>query len=154
MTETVLSQQAFDRLRDELDQLRNEERPRISQVIEEARSHGDIRENAEYHSAKEEQGKLEFRIRQIEALLADATLGQATAADTAGPGTVVTLDVDGDEESYLLVASREDRSDEFEVLSTASPLGRAVLGAREGDTVRADAPAGAYEVRVKRIRLP
>ena len=154
MTETVLSQQAFDRLRDELDQLRNEERPRISQVIEEARSHGDIRENAEYHSAKEEQGKLEFRIRQIEALLADARIGGPVSADRAQPGTVVTLDVDGDEETYLLVASREDRSDTYDVLSTASPLGRAVLGAREGDTISADAPSGAYKATVKRIQLP
>jgi len=76
MAETWLSQEAYDRLRSELDTLKTEGRPRISAEIEVARAHGDLRENAEYHAAKDEQGKMEARIRQVEELLRDARIGE------------------------------------------------------------------------------
>ncbi len=154
MAETYLSQEAYDRLSAELEDLRTNGRPRISAEIEVARAHGDLRENAEYHAAKDEQGRMEARIRQIAALLADAVIGERVSADEVAPGVVVVLDVAGDEDTYL-VGSREDRHTDLEVLSADSPLGQAVLGARPGDTRTFETPSGAtLDVRVIGIRLP
>ncbi len=150
MAETWLSQEAYDRLSAELDHLKTEGRREATAAIEVARAHGDLRENAEYHSAKEEQGKMEARIRQLEVLLRDAKIGEAPRGDEVAPGVIVTLDIDGDLETYL-VGSREDSHPDHEVLSVESPLGRAVLGAKPGDTVQAEAPAGSYDVTVKDI---
>ena len=154
MAETYLSQEAFDRLSAELDDLKTNGRPRISAEIEVARAHGDLRENAEYHAAKDEQGRMEARIRQIEALLDRAVIGERVSADEVAAGVVVVLDVAGDEETYL-VGSREDRHPELDVLSTESPMGQSVLGAREGESRTFHTPAGAsIDVRVVAIRLP
>jgi transcription elongation factor GreA len=154
MAETFLSQEAYDRLSAELDDLRTNGRPRISAEIEVARAHGDLRENAEYHAAKDEQGRMEARIRQIEALLDRAVIGERVSADEVAPGVVVVLDIAGDEETYL-VGSREDRHPEFDVLSAESPMGSAVLGAHEGDARSFETPSGvALDVRVVSIRLP
>ena len=154
MAETYLSQEAHDRLSAELEDLKTNGRPRISAEIEVARAHGDLRENAEYHAAKDEQGRMEARIRQIEALLDRAVIGERVSADEVAPGVVVVLDLDGDEETYL-VGSREDRHPELDVLSAESPMGSAVLGARAGETRTYETPAGAsLEVRVVAIRLP
>jgi transcription elongation factor GreA len=154
MAETFLSQEAYDRLSAELDDLKTNGRPRISAEIEVARAHGDLRENAEYHAAKDEQGRMEARIRQIEALLDRAVIGERKTADEVAPGVVVVLDVAGDEETYL-VGSREDRHEELVVLSAESPMGRAILGAREGDARSFETPAGAsLDVKVVEIRLP
>jgi transcription elongation factor GreA len=154
VAETWLSQEAYDRLQDELDTLKTEGRPRISAEIEEARAHGDLRENAEYHAAKDEQGKMEARIRQIEALLRDAHIGEPPDADAVRPGLIVVLDVEGDEETYLL-GSREDSHDEHDILSADSPMGQAIAGAREGDTVSFQTPTGAsVAVTVRGIQTP
>ncbi len=154
MAETYLSQEAYDRLSAELEDLRTNGRPRISAEIEVARAHGDLRENAEYHAAKDEQGRMEARIRQVAALLEGAIIGERVSADEVGPGVVVVLDVAGDEETYL-VGSREDRHTELDVLSADSPQRQAVLGAREGDTRAFATPAGAsLDVKVLSIRLP
>ncbi|MFA9444286.1 transcription elongation factor GreA [Egicoccus sp. AB-alg6-2] len=154
MAETWLSQEAFDRLKDELETLKTEGRPQISAEIEVARGHGDLKENAEYHSAKEEQGKMEARIRQLEALLRDAKIGQPKDTDEVRPGLVVVLDVDGDEEVYL-VGSREDHHDELEILSADSPMGTAVVGAKQGDKVSFTTPTGVtLDVEVREIRTP
>src|SRR5690606_15419499 len=104
VSDTVwLSQSAYDRLTSELEHLKTEGRRQASAAIEEARSHGDLRENAEYHSAKEEQRKMEARIRQLEDMLRRAEVGEAPAGDTVAAGMVVTtVDVDGDEETFLL----------------------------------------------------
>jgi transcription elongation factor GreA len=154
MAETYLSQEAHDRLSAELEDLKTNGRPRISAEIEVARAHGDLRENAEYHAAKDEQGRMEARIRQIESLLESAFIGERHSADEVAPGVVVVLDVDGDEETYL-VGSREDRHPDLDVLSTDSPMGRSVMGAKAGDTRSFETPAGAsLDVRVVEIRLP
>jgi transcription elongation factor GreA len=151
VAETWLSQDAYDRLRAELETLKTEGRERMSADIEEARSHGDLRENAEYHAAKDEQGKMEARIRQLEQLLRDARIGEPPDSDTVRPGLKVVLDVDGDEETFL-VGSREDHHDELEILSSESPMGQAVLGASIGDTVSFTTPADAtLKVTVRSI---
>ena len=154
MAETWLSQEAYDRLKDELDTLKTEGRERISAEIETARAHGDLRENAEYHAAKDEQGKMEARIRQLEELLRDARIGEPDSTDHARPGLVVVLDVEGDEETYLL-GSREDNHDEFDVLSADGPMGQAVLDRQVGDSVSFTTPTGVeIGVTVKEIRTP
>jgi transcription elongation factor GreA len=154
VAETWLSQEAYDRLSAELDELINEGRERISAEIEVARQHGDLRENAEYHAAKDEQGKMEARIRQLQALLREARIGEPEHTDEVRPGLVVALDVDGDDETYLL-GSREDEHEELEILSASSPMGSAITGAKVGDTVSFETPAGTtLEVTVKDIRHP
>ena len=149
-TETWLSQEAHDRLLKELETLKTEGRAQISKEIEEARAHGDLRENAEYHAAKDEQGQMEARIRQLEQLLRNARIGEPKDTDKVRQGLVVHLVVDGDEESYL-VGSREDEHPEHDVLSADSPIGQAILGCQVGDTVTVDAPAASFEVTVKGI---
>lgn len=153
MAATFLSQEAHDRLTAELEDLKTNGRPAISAEIEVARAHGDLRENAEYHAAKDEQGRMEARIRQIAALLDTAVIGVQESTSVVAPGVVVVLDVDGDEETYL-VGSREDRHPGLDVLSAESPMGQAVLGAGEGETRAFETPSGAsLDVRVKAIRL-
>jgi transcription elongation factor GreA len=152
VSDTVwLSQSAFERLRGELEHLKSEGRAQASAAIEEARAHGDLKENAEYHSAKEEQGKMEARIRQLEEMLRNAKVGEAPTGDSVAAGMVVTtVDEDGDEERFLL-GSREDRPEGLSVVSAQSPLGRALVGSKVGDTVSYAAPAGSFEVTVTAV---
>jgi transcription elongation factor GreA len=153
VSETVwLSQSAYDRLQSELDQLKTEGREQASRAIAVARSHGDLRENAEYDSAKEEQGKMEARIRQLEEMLRSAQVGEAPAGDAVAAGMVVTtVDGDGDTETFLL-GSREDRVGGLPVVSAGSPLGKALVGHKVGDTVSYAAPAGTFSVRITEAR--
>ena len=105
---TYLTPEAYERLSAELHELKTEGRERISQTIGQAREHGDIRENADYDAAKNEQGLMEARIRQLEALLSSAVVGEAASAGgAAGPGMVVTLDIAGEEFSYTTPTGRE-----------------------------------------------
>ena len=153
MSETVwLSQSAYERLSAELEELKTEGRPRASKAIEIARSHGDLKENAEYDSAKEEQGKMEARIRQLEEMLRNAEVGEAPKGDAVAAGMIVTTtDEDGDEETFLL-GSREDRHEGLPVVSAQSPLGKALIGAKVGDTRSYQAPAGSFSVTVTGVR--
>ncbi|WP_211262127.1 transcription elongation factor GreA [Nitriliruptor alkaliphilus] len=154
MAETWLSQEAYDRLTAELEQLTSVGRETISAEIEVAREHGDLRENAEYHAAKDEQGKMEARIRQLQSLLRDAKIGEPEDTGEVRPGLVVVLDIEGDVETYLL-GSREDEHDELEILSASSPMGTAITGSKVGDTVAFQTPGGAaIEVTVKDIQHP
>jgi transcription elongation factor GreA len=138
---TYLSQEAYDRLAAELESLRTEGRERISQQIGAAREHGDIRENADYDAAKNEQGMMEARIRQLEELLRSAVVGEPPESDTVTPGMVIHLEIDGDEETYLL-GSREEAVEGMDVLSLQSPLGRAVIGKRPGEEFSYLTPTG------------
>jgi len=150
VAETWLTQEAYDRLRAELDELKTTGRDSIAKEIEEARAHGDLKENAEYHAAKDEQGKMESRIRQLEVLLRDARIGQPKDTDKVRQGLLVTLDVDGDLETYFL-GSREDAHEKHEVLSAESPIGQAILGRAAGETVTVQAPAASFDVTIKSI---
>ena len=153
MAETWLSQEAFDRLTAELEDLKTRGREDIAKEIEVARAHGDLRENAEYHAAKDEQGKMEARIRQLEVLLREAKIGQPESVDEVRPGLVVTLDVDGDEETFLL-GSREDTHEVHDVLSADSPMGKAIIGHGVGETVTVQAPAAEFDVTIANISTP
>ncbi|MBA4247948.1 MAG: transcription elongation factor GreA [Microbacterium sp.] len=139
-----LTQEAHDRLSAELEALSTTGRTEIAKRIEAARDEGDLKENGGYHAAKDEQGKMEARIRTLTELLRTATVGVAPDAHgVVEPGTVVTATIMGDDERFLL-GSREivgDDSD-IDVYSEASPLGQAILGAKIGDTVSYTAPNG------------
>jgi transcription elongation factor GreA len=140
-----LSQDAHDRLQAELEAL-IAHRPAISAEINARREEGDLRENGGYHAAREEQGKMEGRIRYLKELLRTAQVGEAPVADIVSPGTVVTIyfDDDTDDTETFLLGSREiSSSTELTVYSPESALGRAILGARAGQTVTYTAPSGA-----------
>ena len=141
---TWLTQEAYDRLKAELEQSSGPGRADIVAKIESAREEGDLKENGGYHAAKEEQGKLEARIRQLTVLLRDAKVGEApTLAGVAGPGMVVEVRFEGDEtQDRFLIGSREDNTHDVEVYSAQSPLGLALTGAKIGETVEYTLPNG------------
>ena len=141
--QTWLTQEAADRLSAELAHLEGPGRKEITAKIEAARAEGDLKENGGYHAARDEQGKMEARIRQLKQILENAHIGTppASADGVVGAGMIVTAKIAGDEMKFLL-GSREITSDEFDVYSEKSPLGSAVMGAKIGDTVSYTAPNG------------
>jgi transcription elongation factor GreA len=144
-TQTWLTQDAYERLKAELAEMEGPGRETVVSRIASAREEGDLRENGGYHAAKDEQGKLEARIRQLTQLLRDAKVGDAPATgDTARAGTVVTVRFEeDDEDEKFLLGSREDHIDGLQIYSPSSPLGVAVLGHRAGDVVTYLTPRGA-----------
>ena len=142
-TQTWLTQEAADRLTAELAELEGPLRAEIIKKIETARAEGDLKENGGYHAAREEQGKIEGRIRQLKHMLEHAHIGTPPAGESGvvGLGMLVTVDIAGDKIKFLL-GSREIASGDVDVYSEKSPLGAAVLGAKIGQTVTYTAPTG------------
>ena len=148
-TETLwVTQESLDRLREELDHLKGEVRADITAKIAAARDEGDLKENGGYHAAREEQGKTEARIRQLEDMLGRAEVGEKPADDgvvEAGMKVTIRFEGDSDTESFLL-GSREvlslDSAVDLDVYSPTSPLGAALLGKKAGDTASYEAPNG------------
>lgn len=140
---TWLTQEAFDRRTAELEQLTGEGRLEIAKKIEAAREEGDLKENGGYHAAKEEQGKIEARIRVLTELLRNAVVGEApTSTGVVEPGTVITATILG-ERSTFLIGSREIVGDsDLDVYSEGSPLGTAIIGLKVGDSTTYTAPNG------------
>ena len=147
---TWLTQDAFDRLHAELEELSGPGRAAVVNKIAAAREEGDLRENGGYHAAKEEQGKLEARIRQLTQLLREAKVGEAPeSAGTAAPGMLVTVRYEDETETEtFLLGSREDHVADHEVYSPSSPLGQAVIGHGPGDVVTYDAPRRSMKVTI------
>jgi transcription elongation factor GreA len=142
---TWLSQDAHDRLQAELDEL-IAQRPAVAAEINARREEGDLRENGGYHAAREEQGKQEMRIRYLQELLRTARVGEAPTTDAIAPGSVVTIhfDDDVDDTETFLLGSREiSATTDITVYSPESALGKAIVGARAGQTVTYTAPSGA-----------
>jgi transcription elongation factor GreA len=143
-----LTREAFDKLQGELDHLRGPVRTEIVARISAARDEGDLKENGGYHAAREEQGKTEARIRQLEDMLRRAEVGETPADDgVVEPGMQVTYkflgDSDDEAETFLLGAREmEDTTDGLRVYSPQSPLGSAIIGHQKGDTVTYQAPNG------------
>ena|ERR1700712_3625501 len=153
MATSQLSQQAYDRLKEELADRSGARRREISAWIERAREHGDIRENADYDAAKNEQGHNEARIRQLEEIMRTAEVVAGQSGEVVAPGTIVEVKMDGDDGTIsYLVGSIEERSDTFEVLSTESPLGRALLDHGPGDTVSYEGPRRTFAVEIVSVR--
>ena len=150
---TWLTQEAYDRLASELEYLLTVARQDIAKKIQEAREEGDLKENGGYHAAKDEQGHMEGRIRQIESILEDAEIVAPAPKGEVGLGTIVTIVYDGDSddaaERYLIGHVEEQTGDSsVSVMSPSSPLGAALIGAKKGSTVSYKAPNGMLKVRV------
>ena len=147
-----LTPSAFEKLTAELDELKSEGRRGMEVRLAEARSHGDLRENGDYDSAKHDQGLMEARIRQLEAILAHAEVRAASDDGRVGIGSVVTvIDGDGDEMEYF-VAIPENKEPGFLLASPSSPLGQVLMGAQVGDEVSYAAPGGTFTVTITQVR--
>jgi transcription elongation factor GreA len=152
VSKVPLTARGAAQLKEELRRLKSEERPKVTAAIAAARAHGDLKENAEYHAAKEQQGLMEARIRDIEAKLSNAQIIDVTGLNAGGRvvfgATVHLVDVaDGTETRYQIVG--EDEADvKGGLLSIGSPIARALIGKREGDEVEVTTPSGrrAYEI--------
>jgi transcription elongation factor GreA len=142
-SQTWLTQEAADRLAAELTNLETVGRTEVIKKIEAARAEGDLKENGGYHAARDEQGKIEARIRQLKQMLENATIGAppASAEGVVGAGMVVSAIVADDEMKFLL-GSREIATGDLDVYSEKSPLGAAVLGAKIGEKVSYTLPNG------------
>lgn len=141
---TWLTQEAYERLKAEYDHLTGPGRSDIAKKIEAAREEGDLKENGGYHAAKEEQGKMEARIRQLRQLIENAQVGDAPLSSDGSitSGQVVTVELAGEELVFLL-GSREVAGDtDLDVYSEKSPLGSALLGLKPGDSTSYTAPNG------------
>lgn len=141
-----LTQARFDELTAELEHLRGDGRAAIVQRVSDARDEGDLKENAGYHAAREELGKLDGRIAQLTDMLEKAQVGEPPTDDgSIGPGMKITYRFAGDdEEETFLLGAREMATGDIDVFSPQSPLGAAVLGAGVGDTVSYEAPNGKH----------
>jgi transcription elongation factor GreA len=139
-----LTQQTSDRLNAELEHLRGPARAEVVERISAARDEGDLKENGAYHAAKEEQGKMEGRIRQLEEMLSQVTTEASADDQTVSPGKVVTYRFAGDDDEQFLLGAREIADDhtEMDVYSPQSPLGAALVGAKAGETVDFEQPNG------------
>ena len=147
-----LSQAAYDRLAAEHEQLITHGRTDIARKIQAARELGDLKENGDYHAAKEEQGKMEGRINHLAALLLDCEIVEAVVSDTVQMGSIVTIrfEDDDDSETYL-IGSIEERQGDLKVVSKGSPLGSALMGQSRGDVVDFEAPGGVLKVEIVEI---
>jgi len=150
----TLTLDAYRRLKAELDELTTTGREDISERIKVAREHGDIRENAEYDAAKNEQGLMESRIRKVQAMLRDPEIVEAPVdADEITPGMLVTVrpvgdDDADDDETYLLAEHAEEKVKGARTVTTRSPLGSALLGKETGDEIEIEAPGGSFRYEI------
>ena len=145
----TLTLDAYLRVKAQLEELTTTGREQITEKIKVAREHGDLKENAEYHAAKDEQGLMESKIRKLQHLLRDPEIVEAPVDATAvGPGMLVTVrpldEDDPDDETYLLAEHAEEKAPGARTVTTTSPLGSALLGAVEGEEIAYEAPAGTF----------
>ena len=154
MSETTwLTPAAYDKLVEELEYLTTDGRRTIEKRIAEARAHGDLRENAEYDTAKNDQGLMEARIRQVKHIIENSEVREAEDSGRVEVGTVVTVvDDDGDEMDYFIAAA-ENKVPGMILASPTSPVGAALLGKAPGDEATYEAPGGTFTMTVKGIRL-
>ncbi len=156
MNKVPLTVQGAEKLRAELQRLKTVERPRIIAAIAEARAHGDLKENAEYHAAREQQSFVEGRISDIEGKLANAQIIDVT---TLGPSdrvvfgaTLDLLNVQTDEEITYKIVGEDEADIKAGLISVNSPVARALIGKHEGDTVVVDAPGGRLEYEIISVK--
>jgi transcription elongation factor GreA len=149
-----LTPAAHQRLSAELEDLVGRGRIEVADRISRAREMGDLSENGDYHAAREDQGLMEARVRQLEALLKDAVIVEASGADHVVAGSIVTLLYEGDDDDMAeryLIGSIEERVEGVTVISVGSPLGRALMDHKVGDTVPYEAPNGELRVVIRDI---
>ena len=150
--EILLTSEGFIELEEELDNLKNNERTSVIEAIKEARAQGDLSENADYDAARNKQAEVEARIKEIEYMIEHAKIIEKNAEGTVSLGSNVDiLYVDDDEvENYSIVGSTE--ADPLEnKISNESPIGRAIIGKREGETVEIDSPNGNFKIKIVKV---
>jgi transcription elongation factor GreA len=151
-----MTPRGYELLEEELRRIRAEERPRIVREIEAARAHGDISENAEYHAAKERQGQIEARLRQLEDRLARAQVIDPTqqSGDRVIFGaTVVLVDVESEERITYTIVGEDEADVNQGLISVTSPVARAIMGREEGSSVQVRVPKGTRELEIIEIRF-
>jgi transcription elongation factor GreA len=145
-----------EKLRAELNELKTVRRPAVIAAIAEAREHGDLKENAEYHAAREQQGFIEGRIKEIEAKLSNAQIIDVAALNAGGKvvfgATVVLLDINTDEEKTYQIVGEDEADIKNNMISVTSPIARALIGKEEGDEVTLQAPGGTHEFEILEVR--
>lgn len=151
-----LTQRGAEKLREELNRLKYEERPRIIEAIAEARAHGDLKENAEYHAAREQQSFAEGRIKDIEGKLSNAQIIDVTKLNANGKvvfgATVDLIDEDSGEEFTYRIVGEDEADIKQGMISVQSPFARALIGHEEGDIASVDAPGGLREYEIVAVR--
>ena len=143
-------------LRDELQRLKTEDRPRVSKAIAEAREHGDLKENAEYHAAREEQGFIEGRIQEIEAKLSAAQIINIRDIPVSGKvifgSTVTIINTATDEEKTYQIVGDDEADIKKNKISVNSPIARGLIGKEEGDVARIETPSGTVEYEIDQVQ--
>ena len=158
MSKVPLTARGAEKLREELERLKRVERPRVIEAIAEARAHGDLKENAEYHAAREQQGFIEGRIKEVEGKLSHAQIIDVTTLPANGKvvfgATVDVLEITDDEEAeHTFQIVGEDEADLKQgMISVSSPIARALIGKSEGDVTSVDAPGGEREFEILEVR--
>ncbi len=156
MTKVPMTVRGAELLRAELKKLKSEDRPKVIQAIAEARGHGDLKENAEYHAAKDQQGFIEARIKEIEAKLSNTQIIDVTTVDAKGKiifgSTVDLLDVELDQQSTYKIVGEDEANANEGMISFTSPIARAMIGKNAGDEVSFSAPGGEKHYEVINVR--
>jgi transcription elongation factor GreA len=156
MNRWPITARGAEQLRAELKRLKTEDRQRVVQAIAEAREHGDLKENAEYHAAKEEQGFIEGRIKELEAKLSNADIIDVTKLAVSGRvvfgATVDLIDEDGDREVTYQIVGEDEADIGSGLISVSSPIARALIGREAGDVVEFDAPGGRKSFEIVEVR--
>lgn len=156
MTKTPMTVRGAEKLRQELTELKTVARPRVIQAIAEAREHGDLKENAEYHAAREQQGFIEGRIQEIEAKLSNAQIIDVTTLNAQGKvvfgATVDVLDLDTDEEHSYRVVGEDEADIKAGLISVTSPIARGLIGKVAGDEASVQAPGGIRTFEILEVR--
>ncbi len=156
MSKVPLTTRGAEKLREELDQLKRIERPQIIEAIADARAHGDLKENAEYHAAREQQGFVEGRIQEIEGKLSNAQIIDVTTLQANGRvvfgATVRVLELDKDEELCYQIVGEDEADLKQGMISVGSPIARCLIGKSEGDIASVDAPGGIREFEILQVQ--
>lgn len=156
MNKVPMTIRGAEKLREELQKLKSGDRPRVIRAIAEARAHGDLKENAEYHAAKDQQGFIEGRIKEIEAKLSHTQIIDVTAIDAKGKivfgSTVDLMDVELDKQSTYKIVGEDEANIKEGMISFTSPIARAIIGKNEGDEVSFSAPGGEKHYEVIEVR--
>jgi transcription elongation factor GreA len=156
MSKVPMTVRGAELLREELQKLKSEDRPQVIQAIAEARAHGDLKENAEYHAAKEQQGFIEGRIKEIEGKLSHIQVIDVTEIDARGKvvfgSTVELLDVQTDSEITYKIVGEDEADISAGLISYTSPIARALIGKNEGDEIVFSAPGGEKEYEIIEVR--
>ena len=156
MSKVPLTARGAANLQEELKRLKSIDRPQVIKAIAEAREHGDLKENAEYHAAREQQSFIEGRIKDIEGKLSHAQVIDVTKLDAGGKvvfgATVMVLELDNDQEFTYQIVGEDEADIKSGLISVSSPIARALIGKQEGDDIFLQTPGGAREFEILEVR--